>query len=376
MKTIPHPITIIGGNIAGLSAAYHLARKGCPVTVYERKIWDKPCGGAITIEYAQYLKNTIGIDLHGADQCIPHIRFYFSGHQQHYVETEGLFVTISRQKLQQQLISRLEEEPNINIIFKHMTLKDFSTLSEQTILASGFSGFTRHIIGKEWDNREYALALRYAGYNKKTIHHPAHLMAFNSLLKGYGWFFCGRNHYFNIGIGGLIKKEVIYDKYKEFIKSINDRFSYEICPESLPDEWKIPITLNSWSTPISFHKNGTEFIGTGDAIGLAHPVIAAGIEPAWQSGWLLGESYDRASHSINISRYRHLLKKNLQLTSRKPFDIIISSVLRLKWIPYKDQMAYLLMKLFHKKIIHQIKKYPWFAMVHDGKKETGFKIDT
>ena len=367
------PIAIIGGNIAGLSAAYHLARKGCPVTVYERKIWDKPCGGAITIEYAHYLKNEIGIDIHGADHCIPRIRFYFSG--QHYIETEGLFVTISRQNLQQQLISRLEKEPNINIVFKHMTHKDYGQFSAQTVLATGYSGFTRQIIEKEWDNREYALALKHAGYNKKAPQQPAHVMAFDSSLKGYGWFFCGSNNYFNIGIGGLIKKEIINDKYEEFVRSINDRFSYDICPVSSPDAWKIPISLNNWNTPISFYKNGTEFIGTGDAIGLAHPVIAAGIEPAWQSGWLLGESYDQVSHSFDITRYRLLLKKNLQLTSRKPFDIILSHILRLKWIPFKDQQAYILMKLFHKKIIHQIKKYPWFAMVHDGKKETGFKID-
>jgi len=58
------------------------------------------------------------------------------------------------------------------------------------------------------------------------------------------------------------------------------------------------------------------------------PIIAAGIEPAWQSGWLLGESYDPSTHTINTTRYRHLLKKSLQLTSRKPFDIIASNMLR------------------------------------------------
>jgi flavin-dependent dehydrogenase len=200
-------------------------------------------------------------------------------------------------------------------------------------------------------------------------------MFFDSRLKGYGWVFCGNNSQFNIGIGGLIEKKIIFQKFEGFIKIVNDRFDYDIRPAHSPDVWKIPIMLNNWNTPVSFYKNGIEFIGVGDVLGLAHPVIAAGIEPAWQSGWLLGESYDRTTHSINTAQYRHLLRKNLQLTSRKPFDILISTMLRIKCFPFKDQLSYVLMKIFHQKITDQIKKYPWFAMVHDGIKKIGFTAD-
>ena len=370
---MPQPITIIGGNIAGLSAAYYLARKGCPVTIYENKIWDKPCGGAISIEYANYLINEVGIDIPAVNQFIPHVRFCFTNHRA--VETDGLFVVISRFDLQQQLIQRLEKESNIDIIFKHMTLKNSARFSSQTVLATGFSGFTRKIIGKEWHEREYALALKYKGHCRTISQSPGHLMLFDSRLKGYGWVFCGSNGYCNLGIGGLIEKNIIYEKYLDFIKQVNDRPGYDIRPDSSPDAWKIPIMLNNWNSPVSFYKNGIEYIGVGDVLGLAHSVIAAGIEPAWQSGWLLGESYDRTTHSINIAQYRHLLKKNLQLTSRKPFDILVSNMLRINCFPFKDQLSYALMKLFYKKIIGQVKKYPWFAMVHDGNKKTGFKTD-
>lgn len=367
-----HPITIIGGNIAGLSAAYHLACKGGPVTIYENKIWDKPCGGAITIEYAHYLSKKLDLEIHEIDRPIPEVRFYFSGHR--YVKTDSLFVTISRHHLQQQMINRLQKNSNIQIVFKHLTIKDLNLCSAQTVLATGFSGFTRQVIGKEWYRREYALALKYAGHFENNSREPVHLMNFDSRLKGYGWLFCNSDNSFNIGLGGLINRKIINEKYLDFIKQVNDRFGYDIRPKSSPDAWKIPIAMNNWNTPVSFFKNGIEFIGAGDVLGLAHPVIAAGIEPAWLSGWLLGESYDQKTHSIDISRYRHLLKKNLQLTSRKPFDIIISRLLRLKRIPLSNFQAYILMKLFHKKIIHQIKRYPWFAMVHDGKNETGFTV--
>ena len=365
------PITIIGGNIAGLSAAYYLARKGCPVIVYENKIWNKPCGGAISIEYAHYLINKLGVDINAVNQFIHPVHFHFTNH--HTVETDGLFVIISRYDLQQQLINRLQKKSNINIRFKRITLKNDDLLSGQTVLATGFSGFTRQVIGNQWHEREYALTLKYTGHFQ-ALPPPGQRMFFDSRLKGYGWLFCDNNSQFNIGIGGLIEKEIIFQKFEKLIKTVNDKFHYDIRPARSPNIWKIPIMLNNWKAPVSFDKNGIEFIGAGDVLGLAHPIIAAGIEPAWQSGWLLGESYDPATHTINTTQYRHLLKKNLQLTSRKPLDILISNMLRINCFPFKDQLSYFLMKLFHKKIIKQIKNYPWFAMVHDGNKKTGLKL--
>ncbi len=366
------PITIIGGNIAGLSAAYYLARKGCPVIVYENKIWNKPCGGAISIEYAHYLINQLGVDINAVNQFIHPVHFSFTNHRT--VKTDGLFVIISRYDLQQQLINRLQKKSNINIRFKRITLKNDDLLSGQTVLATGFSGFTRQVIGNQWHEREYALTLKYTDHFR-TLPHPGHRMLFDSRLKGYGWLFCDNNSQFNIGIGGLIEKEIIFQKFEELIKTVNEKYHYDIRLTRSPDICKIPIILNNWKSPVSFNKNGIEFIGAGDVLGLAHPVIAAGIEPAWQSGWLLGESYDPATHTIDTIQYRHLLKKNLQLTSRKPLDILISNMLRINCFPFKDQLSYFLMKLFHKKIIKQIKNYPWFALVHDGKKETGFKMN-
>ncbi len=55
-------ISIIGGNIAGLSTAYHLARRGFRVTVYEARIWNKPCGGAISWEFVRYLTQALRIE--------------------------------------------------------------------------------------------------------------------------------------------------------------------------------------------------------------------------------------------------------------------------------------------------------------------------
>ena len=368
---MPEPITIVGGNVAGLSAAYHLARRGCPVTVYESRLWDKPCGGAISIEYANYLAETFGIEIPALSRPIPHIRFCFANRR--CVETNSLFVIISRSDLQQQLVQSLQKEPNIHIIFKRITPENSGILSSQTVLATGFSGFTRRIIGRQWHEREYAMALKYPVDFRSLSEKPGHLMFFDSRLKGYGWFFYCDNRHCNAGIGGLIDKKTIFDQFQFFIKRIDDWFGHGIKTHTPPIVWKIPIRLNSWAPPVTFYKNNIEYIGVGDVLGLAHPVIAAGIEPAWQSGWLVGESYDRVTHSINIDRYRHLLKKNLRLTSRKSFDMLVSAVLRINAFPFKDRLSFALMQLFHTQIIDQIKKSPWFAMVHDGHEKTGFR---
>jgi len=167
---------------------------------------------------------------------------------------------------------------------------------------------------------------------------------------------------------------LLYQQYDEFLGFIKKNFNYHFTQTRCPQIWKVPIQVNSWHAPVSFLKNTIEFIGVGDVLGLAHPFIAAGIEPAWQSGWLLGESYATDQKRINPARYRYLLKKNQQLTSRKKLDVIVARLLRFPYLPFKDELAFIILKALKNNIIHTLKKYPWFAMVHDGKQKTGFTV--
>jgi len=367
-----NPITIVGGNIAGLSAAWYLAQRGCPVRVYETKIWDKPCGGAISIEFAQYLRRELGLDIKALDRPIPRMRFGFINGR--YVETRGIFVVTSRQDIQNQLIDRLQKEPNIDIIFKRVSSRDDALFSPQTILATGFSGFTKHILQGQWQNLEHAKTLKCEGTLDGAFRPGSHLIVFDSRINGYGWIFIQPDHTVNLGVGGLMDLPLLHQQYEAFIELIRNNFDYHFTPTRRPQIWRIPILVNNWNTPVSFSKNKIEFIGVGDVLGLAHPFIAAGIEPAWQSGWLLGESYDLVEKRINTVRYRHLLKKNQQLTSRKKFDVIVARLLRFNCFPFKDQLAFILLNILKNPIIDKLKKYPWFAMVHDGNKKTGFTV--
>ncbi|MGB9498555.1 MAG: NAD(P)-binding protein [Dissulfuribacterales bacterium] len=240
-------ITIVGGNIAGLSAAYYLAEKGCPVTVYETKIWDKPCGGAITIEFARYLQQELDIKIKELDQPISRIRFIFLNGK--YIETDGIFIIISRYRLQEQLIEKLRQKSNIEIVFKRISANDTGLFSPQTVLATGYSGFTKNIIGHEWKAREYARTLKYEGSNHTGQKKAPHLLYFDSRLKGYGWFFMGNDRSFNLGIGGLVEKKILHKKYREFINLLNDMLGYRLIPVSVPKMWKIPIIVDNWNTP-------------------------------------------------------------------------------------------------------------------------------
>ncbi|MGM0452249.1 MAG: hypothetical protein ACQERN_03675, partial [Thermodesulfobacteriota bacterium] len=130
----------------------------------------------------------------------------------------------------------------------------------------------------------------------------------------------------------------------------------------------------NWAHPVAYRKDGVEFIGAGDILGLAHPIIGAGIEPAWQSGWLLAESVDAEGEKIDTRQYRHLLKTNLQLTARKPIDRALTALARSRMLPNKDSAGYVASRIVTPYLLRLIKKYPWFAMVHDGRQKTGFRM--
>ncbi|MDZ7832089.1 MAG: NAD(P)-binding protein [Desulfobacterales bacterium] len=367
-----HPVAIIGGNIAGLSAAFYLASKGCQVTVYETKLWDKPCGGAISREFARYLNDHLGIRSAGADKPVRPLQCGFQ--KAPPVLLDGIFVVTSRYHLQKDLITSLKDHPNIDIVFKRVNLNDAALLTPQTVLATGFSGLTRKIIQSEWHNREYALIYKAEGEFGPQYNPGSHLLLFNSRIQGYGWIFLENHGRLTMGTGGLLDKPGLYKEYERFRRhALNIYNDSGLRETGRPVIWKIPVARHPDRNRLAFNREGIEFIGVGDVLGLAHPITAAGIEPAWQSGWLLAESYDPDQGRIDVEKYRLLLKKNLGLTSRKPIDRLAAWMLRSIRLPVHERMAYIFLRLNKQSIYKSLTRYPWFAMVHDGEQEV--KLD-
>ncbi len=367
-------ISIIGGNIAGLSAAWHLARRGFKVTVYEARIWNKPCGGAVSCEFARYLDHTIGIVAEGADHFVPGVRLVFRHNR--YFDIKGFFVVTRRLDLQQKLIERLDAEPGIDIVFKRVSISDRSLFTPQTVVAAGYSGFTRRILQDNWNRLSNGIIFRFDGHAEKGPHPNRHLMIFDSRINGYGWVFLGKGNHVNIGIGGLADRTLVRQWYSNFLDYIKQYHGYHIRPENPePAGWKIPVLRKNWKHPVSFLSGGVEFIGTGDVLGLAHPFAGAGIEPAWQSGWLLALCANPQTGVIDTEKYARLLERNLRLTCRKPVDLALAAMAKNRLLPYKDALGRLAVRLATPYMLRMIKKYPWFAPVHDGHNKTGYKPD-
>lgn len=366
-------ISVIGGNIAGLSAAYHLSRRGFRVTVYEKRIWNKPCGGAVSREFAGYLKQTLGIVPAGTDHFVPELRLSFKHGPP--VDIAGFFAVTRRRQLQQQLIERLEAEPNIDFVFRRVSISERSPFTRQTVLATGFSGFTRQVLRQNWHHLAKGTIFRFDSHITGGSMPKRHLMAFDKQINGYGWVFVGKDGHVNIGAGGMAGREKIRRWYENFVAELPDRYGYDIRPANpLPACWKIPVSYENWRHPVCFSRRGVEFIGTGDVLGLAHPVIGAGIEPAWQSGWLLARCADPSSGHIDTRQYARLLERNLRMTCRRPMDRALTRLLQSPLVPGKDCLGWLAVRLLAPYRIRKLRKYPWFAPVHDGRRKTGYRI--
>ncbi|MHA2367022.1 MAG: FAD-dependent oxidoreductase [Candidatus Hodarchaeales archaeon] len=106
-------ITIIGGNISGLSSAYYLAKKGVQVTVFESKLFNKPCGGAISLEFDQYLRDELSITLDESNHYTE--RFKVGLWNGRFMEDEGVFRVTTRFDLQKKLVLEFLLPKNISI---------------------------------------------------------------------------------------------------------------------------------------------------------------------------------------------------------------------------------------------------------------------
>ena len=367
---MPTDIAIIGGNVSGLSSAFYLAKKGVHVTVFESKIWNKPCGGAISLEFDLYLRDELSITLEESDHYTE--RFKVGLWNGRHMDDEGVFRVITRYDLQKKLIERLQEEPNIEIKKKHVKPSDISLFTPQTVVATGYSGFTKKILDRYWREGDKALTLNFDGIIDSATYPNSNLIVLDSQKMGYAWVFVGKNNHVNIGVGALSNREYIQNLYLEFFKILREKYGYDIeKPKAKPKSWAVPMAVNKTHYSVSRKINGIDFIGVGDTLGLAHTLSGAGIEPAWQSGWIIASSLGE-NKKINIDKYQKLLKQNLRLTVWRRTDHFLSYLSR-KPIPIKDKIGFIGLYFIRHRMLKMMKKYPWFALVHDGNKETGFK---
>lgn len=358
--------SILGGNISGISSAIYLAKKNpeLDITVFEPQIWNKPCGGAISIEFYEYLQHEFDIHL-DEDHHAPELRTgLWSGR---YVSTDSPFVLTTRYELQNKLV-QVAKDKGINIIEKRVNFEDEKDFTDQTIVASGYSGLTRNLLGQDWHKRDVAHIIRFDGKVKgETIYPNASFIILDNKQVGYGWFFVGSDGHFNVGLGGLGKSSVINDRYYLFLDLLKNKFGVTLPPDEVkPEGWGLPLPIKKWKYKVANKLEQypkIEFVGVGDALGLAHPILGAGIEPAWQSGWLLSECYNKETNVIDTKRYKKLLKLNHKISSGRRLDLFLAKTMRARFLYGKDKFGYIALKLFMNRMIEQMRVYPWYAYV-------------
>ena len=220
--TAQKEIAIIGGNVAGLASAYYLSKKGSNVVVYEPKIWNKPCGGAISLEFDHFLQEELGIILDESSVHIPRMKVgLWTGR---HVDVEGVFTVTTRYDLQEKITERLKELPNIHFVEKEVKLSDQDLFSPQTIIATGFTGFTHKIMDRKWKYRDRAQILRFDGNIKDKTHPNAHLIVLDNKMVGYGWVFLGANNHINIGLGGVGSTKFVWKRYYDFFTLLEEKY--------------------------------------------------------------------------------------------------------------------------------------------------------
>jgi len=102
---LSNEFAILGGNISGVGAAIYLRKKlpEASIRIYEPKIFNKPCGGAISIEWYEYLNKEFNLYLTEAYQANILRTGLWSGR---YVEADCPFVLTTRYALQEKLIQK------------------------------------------------------------------------------------------------------------------------------------------------------------------------------------------------------------------------------------------------------------------------------
>ncbi len=355
--------TILGGNVSGISAALHLHEQGHEVHVYEEKIWNKPCGGAISVEFYQYLKEKWNASLEEAHRG----RYMIIGLPNgKHVKIESPFVTTTRKELQEKLITAAKERGiTVTITGKRLKLEDVETLATpQTIVATGYSKLSHQLLGRVWDPKDVAQIVRFDGIVKNARHSDDHYIIIDNKVTGYGWLFIGDDHHLNIGIGGEVaslQRDFSWlDYFYHFIEVLREKYDVHIDETLTPRGWKLPLPINKKKYPVSNIRDGIEFIGVGDTLGMAHPILGAGIEPGWLSGMCLAASVNKDG-KIDPIKYKRLLIKNLKVTSNRRLDVFLSRMMRSS-LPYKNYFAYYALKMFTNHMIQKMRENHWYAL--------------
>ena len=299
-------VVVIGGNISGLSTVLSLSKNNIPTTLYEEKIWSKPCGGGFGFGLTHTLKD-LGVDI-----PYRYVKWLTVANKYKKVDIVMPLTIVSRYKLQDALMNLVKQKENVNIELgrKLNFSKDFDKFQSINVVATGINGFSRQALGKSLSDVGMFQYQLIKADNEDLANIESTIFYILPKQQGYAWLFPAPEGMVDIGIGGL-GKGVNWDRELEkFILWIKREYGQTIKISKKSRSWGIPIPVKKPGRIARRYKHKL-FVGVGDAIELADSITAAGIEPAWFSGQLLGDSISSPT-TIDLQKYAIDLENKLR----------------------------------------------------------------
>lgn len=307
------PILIIGGGLAGLTAAIHLSKLGYLVTIVEKNGYPKHkvCGEYISNEVVDYF-SWLGLDpILAKSQSISQFRLEIDTSNFCEVRLPLGGFGISRYLLDDLLYQKAKSQ---NCSFIHETVSDiiFSNNTFKVVLSSGLEVETAIAIGSFGKRSTIDVNLKRNFIQKKS-----HWMAIKGHFKGqfsndlvglypFNGGYCGVSKVENnlINICYIVQTKV-FKKYKnipdfEFHTLLKNEGLKAVLDNSKA-VFKTPLTISQ----ISFDdKKAVEnhVLMIGDAAGLIHPLCGNGMAMAIHSAKIASELVHNALQEAIFSR--------------------------------------------------------------------------
>jgi flavin-dependent dehydrogenase len=322
MKT---PILILGGGLAGLTAAIHLSKLGHLVTIIEKNSYPKHkvCGEYISNEVINYFKWLDLAPILAKSQPIRQFRLEIN--KSNFCEVElplGGF-GISRYLLDDLLYQKAKSQ---NCTFIHETVADitFSNNIFKVILSSGLEIESAVAIGSFGKRSTLDVNLKRDFIQKKS-----HWMAIKAHFEGkfsddlvglytFDGGYCGvskiENNLLNIC---YIVQTKVFKKYKNIpdfeLHTLLKNDGLKTVLDNSKSVFETPLTISQ----ISFdEKKAVEnhVLMIGDAAGLIHPLCGNGMAMAIHSAKIASELVHNALQEATFSR------EKLELSYQKKWN--------------------------------------------------------
>jgi geranylgeranyl reductase family protein len=293
---------IVGGGVAGLTAAYLLSKEGFKVLVVERKsedrVGDKICGDAIGRHHFINLgfeEPKVGLDAEGFFKGVNVV----SPDEKHIIPVYGDGYALNRGRFGAKLF-RMAINSGAEVLLEHSFIKPIVSYSRvegvyarfggyikdfhaKTVIdASGALAHVRRSLPREWwvsepvPDGDFNICYREIWIGGLDIDHSLAWIFLNVNIApgGYWWLFPKREGLYNVGLGIQKGLEGLNPK-AQFNKYVRGRFKIDRIVHGgggiVPTRRPIPCMV--W--------NG--FITIGDAASTANPLHGGGIGPAMLS---------------------------------------------------------------------------------------------